>query len=141
MSRIRRWPGQNRISTVCRLACPLAALSAVAFSLIRRSAIVRVRGSIVLIVAAAALAVPLSALPVTDAAAAGAAYTALVALIPAQKPLFDAQLAATLARLSDDPARPGTSVERGLAWGETVANDILAWRATDGFNAVLPPYV
>src|SRR5262249_37950321 len=28
-----------------------------------------------------------------DAAAAGAAYTALAALIPAQKPLFDAQLA------------------------------------------------
>jgi hypothetical protein len=75
-----------------------------------------------------------------DAAAAAAAYTALVALIPAQKPLFDAQLAATLAQLSDDPAHPGQSVERGLAWGETVANDILAWRATDGFTTVPPPY-
>jgi membrane-associated phospholipid phosphatase len=73
-----------------------------------------------------------------DAAAAAAAYTALVALIPAQKPLFDAQLAATLAQLSGDPAR---SVASGLAWGTVVANDILAWRATDGFNAVLPPYV
>src|SRR5207302_5657224 len=29
----------------------------------------------------------------------------------------------------------------GLGWGKTVANDILAWRATDGINAVLPPYV
>jgi hypothetical protein len=76
-----------------------------------------------------------------DAAAAGAAYTALVALIPAQKPLFDAQLAATLAQLSDDPAHPGQSVKRGLAWGKTVATDILAWRATDGYTAVLPPYV
>jgi len=75
------------------------------------------------------------------AAAAGAAHTALVALIPAQKPLFDAQLAATLAQLSDDPSDPGRSVQRGLAWGTTVADDILAWRATDGFNAVLPPYV
>jgi hypothetical protein len=75
------------------------------------------------------------------AAAASAAYTALVALIPDQRPLFDAQLAATLAQLSDDPSHPGQSVQRGLAWGATVANDILAWRATDGFNAVLPPYV
>jgi hypothetical protein len=76
-----------------------------------------------------------------DAAAAGAAYTALVALIPGQKPLFDAQLAATLAQISDDPSHPGQSVQRGLAWGTTVADGILAWRATDGFNAVLPPYV
>jgi len=75
------------------------------------------------------------------AAAASAAYTALVALIPAQKPLFDAQLAATLAQISDDPSDPGQSVERGLGWGQTVAGAILAWRAADGFDAVLPPYV
>jgi hypothetical protein len=74
------------------------------------------------------------------AAAAAAAYTALVALIPAQRPLFDAQLAATLAQISDDPADPGESVQRGLAWGTAVANDILAWRATDGFTTVPPPY-
>jgi hypothetical protein len=73
------------------------------------------------------------------AAAAGAAYTALVALIPAQKPLFDAQLAATLAQISDDPSDPGRSVQRGLAWGTTVADDILAWRAADGYTKV-PPY-
>src|SRR5215472_4902345 len=75
-----------------------------------------------------------------DAAAAAAAHTALVALIPAQKPLFDAQLSATLAQLSDDPADPGQSVQRGLAWGTTVAGDILAWRATDGFTTTPPPY-
>jgi hypothetical protein len=75
------------------------------------------------------------------AAVAGAAYTALVALIPGQKPLFDAQLAATLAQISEDPSDPGQSVQRGLAWGTTVASDILTWRATDGFDAVLPPYV
>jgi hypothetical protein len=74
------------------------------------------------------------------AAVTGAAYTALVALIPAQKPLFDAQLAATLAQLSDDPSHPGQSVQRGLAWGTTVANDILTWRAGDGFTAPPPPY-
>ena len=75
------------------------------------------------------------------AAAANAAYTALVALIPAQKPLFVQQLQATLAQISDDPADPGQSVLRGLDWGASVANAILAWRANDGLTAVLPPYV
>jgi hypothetical protein len=75
------------------------------------------------------------------AAAASAAYTALVALIPGQKPLFDQQLEATLAQISDDPTHPGQSVVRGLDWGKTVATEILAWRANDGINAVLPPYV
>ena len=63
-----------------------------------------------------------------DAAAAAAADTALVALIPAQKPLFDAQMSATLAQISDDPSHPGQSVQRGLAWGTTVANQILRTR-------------
>ena len=75
------------------------------------------------------------------AAAASAAYTTLVALIPGQKPLFDAQLAATLAQISDNPSDPGRSVQRGLAWGRAVATDILTWRATDGFAAPPPPYV
>jgi len=75
-----------------------------------------------------------------DAAAAAAAYTALVALIPAQRPLFDAQFAATLAQICDDPSHPGPSVRRGLTWGTTVADGILAWRATDGFTAPPPPY-
>jgi len=75
------------------------------------------------------------------AAAACAAYTTLVALIPGQKPLFDAQLAATLAQISDDPSDPGQSVQRGLAWGRTVANDILTGRAADGYAAPPPPYV
>jgi hypothetical protein len=74
------------------------------------------------------------------AAAIGAAYTALAALIPAQRPLFDAQLAATLAQISDDPSHPGQSVQRGLAWGRTVATDILALRAGD-FATPPPPYM
>jgi membrane-associated phospholipid phosphatase len=71
-----------------------------------------------------------------DAAAAGAAYTALVALFPLQQPAFDAQLATTLAGLHASPE----AVARGLAWGQTVANAILAWRSTDGIDAPLPPY-
>src|SRR5262249_26318786 len=66
--------------------------------------------------------------------------TGLTALIPAQKPLSDAQLPATLAQLSDDPSRPGQAVRRGLAWGQAVANNILAWRADDRFTAPPPPY-
>src|SRR5438552_3566382 len=69
MSRIHRWPGQSRISTVRRLAGALVALARVAFSPISRSAIVRVRGLITLIAAAAVLAIPFSALPVTKAVA------------------------------------------------------------------------
>jgi hypothetical protein len=74
------------------------------------------------------------------AAVAGAAYTALVALLPTQKAMFDAQLATTLSQLSDDSGT-GRAVTRGLAWGEMVANAFLAWRSTDGLAAVLPPYV
>jgi membrane-associated phospholipid phosphatase len=75
------------------------------------------------------------------AAAVGAAYTALVALIPSEQSLFDQQIELTLAQISDYPAHVGRSVLGGLEWGQTVANAILAWRANDGVNAVLPPYV
>jgi hypothetical protein len=77
------------------------------------------------------------------AAAAGAAYTALVALFPAQKPTFDDQLATTLTTLSDDKeGGTSTAVARGLEWGAAVANAILAWRAGDDVTgALLPPYV
>ncbi|MFL5929448.1 MAG: vanadium-dependent haloperoxidase [Gaiellaceae bacterium] len=75
------------------------------------------------------------------AAAASAAYTALAALIPSQQSLFDQQLQTTLAQISDDPADPGQSVVRGLDWGQSVANAIMAWRANDGLTAALPPYV
>ena len=71
------------------------------------------------------------------AAAASAAYRALSALLPSQQAAFDAQYASTLASL---PAG-SQSVARGLAWGQTVADAMLAWRSTDGFTAVLPPYV
>jgi hypothetical protein len=76
------------------------------------------------------------------AAAVGAGYTALVALFPAQKATLDAQLQATLPKSSNDDDEGGSqAVDRGFAWGETVANAILAWRSNDGFTATLPPYV
>jgi membrane-associated phospholipid phosphatase len=77
------------------------------------------------------------------AAAAGAAYTALVTLFPAQKATFDNQLAATVATLSDDgEGGTSTAVARGLEWGTAVAEAILAWRASDDVTgALLPAYV
>jgi len=73
------------------------------------------------------------------AAVAGAAHEALVALFPSQRSALDLQLQATLAQIGDDSN--DQSVSRGLTWGENVADQILAWRATDGFTAVLSPYV
>jgi hypothetical protein len=74
-----------------------------------------------------------------EAAAAEAAYTALVALFPSQKTNFDTELAASLASIPGyAPGNP--SIVRGLAWGEYVANAILAWRRQDGSSTVLPPY-
>ena len=79
------------------------------------------------------------------AAAAGAAHEALIALFPSQQAVFDAQLAQSLATIGDDDDEDddagGTSIARGLAWGETVADQILAWRATDHFSDPLPAYV
>jgi hypothetical protein len=72
-----------------------------------------------------------------SAAVAGAAYEALVAFYPDQKPLLDAQLAISIGMLDASPQ----SVTDGMNWGQSVADEILAWRSGDGFNAVLPPYV
>src|SRR5436309_6979266 len=59
-----------------------------------------------------------------------AAYVSLVNLYPAQKANLDAQLAASLAALSDEPGGAfGKSVQRGLAWGQEVADQIWAWRS------------
>jgi hypothetical protein len=71
-----------------------------------------------------------------EAAAAQAAHTALSSLLPAKQALFDAQLAASLAAISASQSA-GESIARGRAWGETVAKQILAWRATDGSTQVL----
>jgi hypothetical protein len=74
-----------------------------------------------------------------SAAVAGAAYEALLSLFPGQKSAFDLQLQASLAQIGGNGN--DQSVARGVAWGEAVADEIIAWRATDGFSAVLSPYV
>jgi hypothetical protein len=76
-----------------------------------------------------------------QAAAVGASYTAQVLLFPSQKAALNADLAASVAALSDGEGGSHASVANGLAWGNTVANQIVAWRSTDGFNASPPTYV
>jgi hypothetical protein len=76
------------------------------------------------------------------AAAAQAAYTTLVALFPAQAAAFAADLDASLSRIAADAAvENSVSIARGRAWGETVANAIIAWRNADGLNPPAPPYL
>jgi len=75
------------------------------------------------------------------AAAVQAAYTALVALFLPQKATFDARLAVSLTAIAADPHETSAGIAAGIAWGTTVANGILAWRATDGFTPPPPPYL
>jgi PAP2 superfamily len=74
-----------------------------------------------------------------EAAAAQAAFTALLSLFPAQASLLEERLAESLARIPGD-RRGSHSIARGRAWGEQVAQAVLAWRATDGLSTVVPPY-
>jgi hypothetical protein len=60
-----------------------------------------------------------------------AAYASLKSFYPEQASRFDRQRAASLAVFAgEDPAQ----VQRGIDWGESVANRVLAWRAADGFG-------
>jgi hypothetical protein len=74
-----------------------------------------------------------------EAAAAQAAFTALLGLFPGQADLVEEKLAESLASIPGDRGR-SHSIARGRAWGEQVAQAVLAWRATDGLSTVVPPY-
>src|SRR5436309_10178612 len=70
-----------------------------------------------------------------EAAASAAAHEALVNLFPAAASSLDALHAAILAGIPNGPQKVA-----GIVWGEFVADQILASRADDGWNAtVLPP--
>jgi hypothetical protein len=74
-----------------------------------------------------------------EAAAVQAAYVALLQLYPAQKSVFDARLAVSLASIGTRES--SAAIASGTAWGETVANAILTWRSTDGFTPAPPPFL
>jgi PAP2 superfamily len=69
-----------------------------------------------------------------EAAASAAAHKVLVNLFPAAVSSFDALHAAILAGIPNGPQKTA-----GIVWGEFVANQILAARANDGSNAIVPP--
>jgi hypothetical protein len=77
-------------------------------------------------------AVPASAS--VDAAASAAAHRVLVTLFPRQTTAFDSLHAAIV-----DELRDGPQTRRGLAWGESVATQILFWRSQDGANVPVDP--
>ena len=66
-----------------------------------------------------------------------AAYVTLKSFYPTQLSRFDEQRALSLAEFSSDDWE---AVHRGIEWGEHVANQVLAWRATDGFSDPVPPF-
>jgi hypothetical protein len=67
-----------------------------------------------------------------QAAAAQAAHDTLVALSPEHRATFDATLAADLAGI------PPGRAKQGIAVGKAVAQQILAWRSTDGSDRKVP---
>src|SRR5437773_8164581 len=69
-----------------------------------------------------------------EAAGSAAAHQALVNLFPAAASSFDALHAAILAAIPNGPQKTA-----GIVWGEFVANQILAARANDDSDALVPP--
>ena len=76
------------------------------------------------------------------AAVVQAAYATLVALFPPQALKFDQLRTVSLTEIASGPAAENSeSIQRGIEWGQTVADAILAWRGTDGFSKTQPPYL
>jgi hypothetical protein len=80
------------------------------------------------------------------AAAVQAAYASLLLSYPtAQYPslqvALDARRAASLAVIAADPHESASAVASGIAWGQSVAEAIVAWRSTDGIAPAPPPFL
>ena len=69
-----------------------------------------------------------------EAATSAAAHTVLVTLFPGNAETFEDLHEATLARIRNGPHK-----RRGLEWGESVADQILLWRASDNADAAVTP--
>jgi len=86
----------------------------------------------------------------TRAAVIGAAHKVLVGLFGSQEQALNASYEASLRALSDDCPDHGKSakgrnsclkrIEKGIAWGTQVADEVLAWRANDGFSLSRDPF-
>lgn len=71
------------------------------------------------------------------AAAVQAAYVTLSFFYPAQQAMLDAKRTASLAAIHTSQK----AKEKGIAWGQTVADAMLAWRSTDGITPPAPPFL
>ena len=69
-----------------------------------------------------------------EAAASAAAHKVLAILFPANGEAFEKLYEATLAKIRQGPYK-----RRGLEWGESVAVQILLWRANDNSDKVVKP--
>ena len=75
------------------------------------------------------------------AAAVQAAYAILIRLYPTQSDTLDEQRSASLNEIDRAwGADSNESIEKGIKWGQTVADEIWAWRSKDGFADVPPPF-
>ena len=72
------------------------------------------------------------------AAAVQAAYVALVKLYPTQLTTFDARRAVSLTAIAESES--SSAIASGVAWGDNVANQIWAWRLTDGIANTTPSW-
>ena len=78
-----------------------------------------------------------------DGAAVEAAYRTMSWAFPQLQADLDARRAASLDAVgAADEEGPGSrSLQRGLTWGDAVADEYIAWRANDGFSPAPPPYL
>jgi hypothetical protein len=76
------------------------------------------------------------------AAAVQAAYVALSHFYPSQQGFLDSKREASLAAIaSGASANNSESIDRGIEWGQEVADAIWNWRLGDGFTPPPPPFL
>jgi hypothetical protein len=72
------------------------------------------------------------------AAAVQAAYAILARLYPGQIAKFDQERERSLAGMASGVAAENSeSIRRGIEWGQTAADEIWAWRSSDGFSPAM----
>ena len=80
------------------------------------------------------------------AAAVQAAYASILLVLPtstypSMKTALDQKRTESLAVIAEDPHESAASIASGIAWGQSVAEAIVAWRSTDGFTPPPPPFL
>ena len=74
-------------------------------------------------------------------AAVQAAYAILIRLYPAQLDSLNEERSASLANIGRGwSAESAESIQAGIEWGQTVADEIWSWRSQDGFANAPPPF-